>query len=65
MSMYDLAGKTVVLQKPIRDHEGRNRYNEEKPVIVRSMNNLDRQMYLIKFSDGATTFVFPTDIVIE
>ena len=32
------------------------------PVIVREVFNLDRHMYLVKFSDGATTFVFPDEV---
>jgi hypothetical protein len=32
------------------------------PVILREVFNLDRHMYLVKFSDGATTFVFPDEV---
>jgi hypothetical protein len=49
------------LIRPIRDHEGRPRFNEN-PVIVKKVINLGRLMYLVRFDDGATTFVFPDEI---
>ena len=35
----------------------------EQPQILRKLENLDRQMYLVRFDDGATTFVFPHEVV--
>jgi hypothetical protein len=35
---------------------------QEMPVIVREIFNFDRHIYLVKFSDGATTFVFPDEV---
>jgi hypothetical protein len=59
----------VVLEKrhcslagPIRDHEGRVRFHEN-PLIVKEVSNLGRVMYLVRFDDGATTFVFPNEII--
>jgi hypothetical protein len=49
------------LVRPIRDHEGRLRFHET-PVIVKQVTNLGRLMYLVRFDDGATTFVFPNEI---
>jgi hypothetical protein len=58
---FEVIGKTCHLRRPIRDRAGRSRFTEA-PVIVREMTNLDRRMYLVKFADGATTFVFPDEI---
>ncbi len=38
---------------------------EERPRILREVRNLDRKMYLVQFEDGATTFVFPHEIIVE
>ncbi len=50
------------LVRPIRDHEGRIRFHES-PVVVKEMSNLGRLMYLVRFDDGGTTFVFPDEII--
>jgi hypothetical protein len=50
--------------KPVRDQEGRSRFNEQ-PRIVREIDNLGRRMYLVQFGDGATTFLFPDEVAIE
>lgn len=60
----EIVGRRCLLLKPVRDHEGLPRFNE-KPVIVREVNNLDRRMFLVKFADGHTTFLFPEEINIE
>lgn len=52
------------LLRPVRDHEGRSRFGEQ-PRILRAVNNLDRQMYLVQFDDGATTFLFPDEVAVE
>ncbi len=59
--IFEMIGKTCNLRRPIRDRAGRSRF-DERPVIVREMLNLDRRMFLVKFADGATTFVFPEEI---
>jgi hypothetical protein len=51
------------LLRPIRDHEGRERFTDQ-PEIIREIENLDRRMYLVRFLDGATTFVFPYEVEI-
>jgi hypothetical protein len=51
------------LLRPIRDHEGRERFRD-RPEIIRQVDNLDRRMYLIRFGDGTTTFVFPYEVEI-
>jgi hypothetical protein len=59
-----LAGRRCRLLKPVRDHEGQSRFNEA-PRIVREIENLGRKMYLVQFNDGATTFLFPDEVVLE
>ncbi len=59
-----LVGRHCKLQKPVRDHDGRSRFSEQ-PRILREVNNLDRRMYLVQFADGATTFLFPDEVVIQ
>jgi hypothetical protein len=56
-----LSGKRCHLRRPIRDRAGRSRF-DEAPIIVRQVVNLERLMYLVKFEDGATTFVFPDEV---
>ena len=58
-----MVGKHCRLLRPVRDHEGRSRFNEE-PRIVREIENLGRRMYLVQFNDGATTFLFPDEVVV-
>jgi hypothetical protein len=58
---FEVIGRKCHLRRPIRDRAGNNRFTET-PVILREISNLDRQMYLVKFADGATTFVFPDEI---
>jgi hypothetical protein len=59
-----IVGRQCRLLKPVRDQQGRTRF-EEHPRIVRELINLGRQMYLVQFEDRATTFLFPNEIVIE
>ena len=59
--LLGLHGRQCVLRKPIRDRSGRSRF-QEMPIIVRELFNLDRHMYLVRFSDGATTLVFPHEV---
>lgn len=49
------------LLEPVRDHEGRIRFTESVE-IVKEIDNLDRHMYLVRFEDGSTTFVFPHEV---
>jgi len=58
---FGMIGRMCHLRRPIRDRSGRTRFSET-PTIMREMLNLDRRMYLVKFADGATTFVFPDEI---
>jgi hypothetical protein len=60
----ELAGRQCRLLRPVRDHEGHTRF-EEQPTILRQIHNLDRSMYLVQFPDGATTFLFPDEVMIE
>ncbi len=60
----EVIGRRCRLLKPVRDHEGRTRF-EEQPTILRRITNLDRNMYLVRFGDGATTFLFPDEVSIE
>jgi hypothetical protein len=54
--------KRCRLVGPVRDHTGRVHFGEQ-PIILREVNNLDRQMFLVQFDDGATTFVFPHEVI--
>lgn len=60
----DVVGRYCQLLKPVRDHDGITRFTE-KPRIMRSMDNLGRHMLLVRFDDGATTFLFPDEVVVE
>ena len=40
------------------------RFNE-RPEIVREVDNLNRRMFLVRFDDGSTTFLFPDEVNIE
>jgi len=51
------------LLEPVRDHEGRIRFTEAVE-IIKEIDNLDRHMYLVRFEDGSTTFVFPHEVEI-
>jgi len=53
--------KFCKLLEPVRDHEGHIRCAGSVE-IVKEIDNLDRHMYLIRFEDGATTFVFPHEV---
>ena len=59
-----VVGRRCRLLKPVRDHEGLSRYGE-KPRILRSVDNLGRRMLLVQFDDGATTFLFPDEVIVE
>ena len=59
-----VVGRYCRLLRPVRDHEGRTRFGE-KPKVLREVNNLERHMLLVQFDDGATTFLFPDEVVVE
>jgi hypothetical protein len=59
-----VVGRQCRLLKPVRDHEGLSRFSE-KPRILRAVDNLGRRMLLVQFDDGATTFLFPDEVVVE
>ena len=59
-----VVGRYCRLIKPVRDREGRTRF-EERPRILREVINLERKMYLVQFEDGTTTFVFPHEIMVD
>lgn len=59
-----VVGRHCRLLKPVRDRQGRSRFNE-RPRIVREVDNLERRMYLVQFEDGSTTFLFPNEVAIE
>jgi hypothetical protein len=58
-----LEGRCGRLLRPVRDREGRSRFNEDVR-ILREITNLGRKMFLVEFSDGATTFLFPDELEI-
>jgi hypothetical protein len=49
------------LLTPIRDRSGRVHFGE-LPIILRELVNLDREMLLVQFGDGSTTFVFSEEV---
>jgi len=51
------------LNAPVRDHDGRIHF-QEHPRVLRKVSNLDRQMFLVQFEDGATTFLFPDEVTL-
>jgi len=59
-----VVGRHCRLLRPVRDHAGRTRFSE-KPKVLREVNNLERHMLLVQFDDGATTFLFPDEVVVE
>jgi hypothetical protein len=59
-----VVGRHCRLLRPVRDRDGRTRFNE-KPIVLREVNNLDRHMFLVQFEDGSTTFLFPDEVVLE
>ena len=65
MEALDVAvtGKHCRLLRPVRDREGHSHFTEQ-PLILKEINTLDRHMYLVKFDDGATTFVFPHEMAV-
>jgi len=65
MEASDVAvtGMHCRLLRPVRDREGHSHFTEQ-PLILKEIKNLDRHMYLVKFDDGATTFVFPHEMAV-
>lgn len=58
------SAKRCRLVGSIRDNSGRVRFGEQ-PTIVREVDNLDRHMFLVKFDDGATTFLFAHEVALN
>jgi hypothetical protein len=58
------SGRYCKLLRPVRDRQGRSHFDEQ-PIVLRELNNLDRLMYLVQFADGATTFLFPDEVVLQ
>lgn len=49
------------LLEQVRDHEGHIRFAEAVE-IIKEIDNLGRHMFLVRFKDGGTTFVFPHEV---
>lgn len=64
MSARKVASRCCELLRPVRDHEGRVRFHETAR-IVGEVDNLGRHMLLVQFADGATTFLFPHEVVVQ
>lgn len=58
---YKGAAHRCRLLRPIRDRHG-NIHFREFPLILRELVSLGRQMLLVQFADGSTTFVFPDEV---
>ena len=61
--MNDLVGKRVKLLVPVRAGSGKEYFNEH-PKILRVTESLGRPMYLVKWDDDVTTFVFTHEVEI-
>jgi len=59
-----LVGRHCRLLRAVRDNQGRGRFTEQ-PLIVREVDNLGRHMLLVQFDDGSTTFLFPTEVIVN
>ena len=59
-----VVGRYCLLKRPVRDRDGVNHFHE-KPRVLREVINLDRRMFLVKFDDGTTTFLFPDEVTLE
>ena len=62
MEATTTTAKYCKMVAPIRDSSGRIRF--EQPRVVREVSNLDRRMILVQFEDGATTFLFPDEVIL-
>ena len=62
-AVTDAIGHQCRLLKPIRDGRGRSHF-DERPRIVREVFNLGRRMFLVRFADGTTTFLFPHEFAL-
>jgi hypothetical protein len=60
----EVVGRHCRLVRPVRDTQGKSRFAEE-PLILRTVDNLGRHMYLVRFDDGSTTFLFPNEIIVQ
>ncbi len=63
-AVTDTIGHQCRLLRPIRDAQGRSHF-DECPRIVREVFNLGRRMFLVRFADGTTTFLFPHEIALR
>ncbi len=46
---------------PVRDRLGRTHY-DERPMVLHEIFNLGRHMYLVRFEDGTTIYLFENEI---
>ena len=58
----EMVGKSCKLLTEIRDRNNQSRPKNEEVVILKEVVNLERLMYLCRFSDGVTTFLFPHEV---
>jgi len=56
--------KRCQLALPIRDPSGRVRFRETPEIVREVDNNVGRRMLLVRFDDGATTFLFPHEVTV-
>jgi hypothetical protein len=59
-----IVGRYCQLKRPVRDRDGVTHF-KEKPKVLREIMNLERRMFLVEFSDGSTTFLFPDEVDID
>lgn len=58
-------GKNCKLNNSIRATDGTIHNPDEQLTIIRVLQNLGREMYLVSMPNGTSTFVFPNEVTIE
>jgi len=56
-----ISGRTCRLLAPVRDREGGTRFSE-RPTVLCEIFNLGRRMYLARFEDGTTMYLFEHEV---
>jgi hypothetical protein len=57
----NVSGRTCHLRVPVRDREGGIRFRE-RPTVLCEIFNLGRRMYLARFADGITMYLFAHEV---
>ena len=60
-SRTEIRGRSCQLRVPVRDRNGHTRF-DERPTVLHEIWNLGRHMYLARFADGTTMYLFQHEI---